>query len=161
MSDAVILGVAGIAVSGVIGPGIAAWFSHRADRTRFRRDQVSQRRDQLRCLLDDAAGLLASGPTNLRLLRESAPGSSDHDRASQWLRDVFPIGRRLQLWLPANHAVVVAYDHMRRELVTTAQATDSTSIDASLERFEALRDQFFDQARIVLFAPITAKGGPL
>jgi hypothetical protein len=47
----------------------AATLSRRDEQSRFRRDEVVHRRDQLRDILDEAAVLLAKGPTNLRRLR--------------------------------------------------------------------------------------------
>ena len=161
MSDAAILGVAGIVVSGIIGPAVAAWLAQNAEVGRFRRDQIAHRRDQLRDLLNDAAVLLAQGPTNLRLLKEAGPKSPDHERATQWVRDVFPVGQRLQLWLSTDHAVVRAYDDLRDELVAAAEAKGDTALEASLSRFEDLRRRFLDEARSILLAPVATKEGPL
>ncbi len=160
MSDAVILGVTGIVVSGVIGPAVAAWLSRRAELSRFRRDQVVYQRDQLKALLDEAAILLAKGPTNLRLLREAAPESPERRRATEWLGEVFPIGQRLQLWLPRDHAAVQVYDRVREALVTTAKTAHPSETDAALDHFDELRGDFLDQARLLLATP-PAKGGAL
>ena len=159
MSDAVVLGVTGIVVSGVAGPAVAAWLSRRAELSRFRRDEVAHRREQLRAVLDEAAVLLAKGPTNLRLLREAASDTTEHERASEWLREVFPIGQRLQLWLPSDHAAVHAYNKVREALVATAEATDADVSGKALAQFDDLRREFLDQARGILLAPIATQGG--
>lgn len=158
MSDVVVLGVAGIVVSGVLGPAVASVLSRQADTRRFQRDQIAHHRDQLRDLVDDAAVLLASGPTNLRLLREAPANSPDRANATEWLRDVFPIGQRLQLWLPSDHAAVVAYERVREALVAAVDAVDP---EQAMATFEDLRRRFLDEARGVLLAPIAAQGGPL
>jgi hypothetical protein len=161
VSDAVVLGVTGIVVSGVVGPGVAAWLSRRAELSRFRRDEVVRRRDELRDVLDEAAVLLAKGPTNLRLLREAAADSKEHDAASEWLRGVFPIGQRLQLWLPSDHGVVRAYDRVREALVTTVEDPDGDVSDEAVGQFDDLRRKFLDEARGILLAPIASQGGTL
>lgn len=158
VTDAAVLGVTGIVVSGVIGPAVAAWLSCRAELRRFRRDEVARRREQLRAVLDEAAVLLAKGPTNLRLLRETASDTTEHERASEWLREVFPIGQRLQLWLPSDHATVRAYNKVREALVTTVEATDADVIDEALAQFDDLRREFLDEARGILLAPIANVG---
>ncbi len=161
MSDAVILGLTGIVVSGVIGPAVAAWLTHRAELNRFRRDQVVYRRDQLKALLEDAAVLSAKGPTNLRVLQATALDSPEHRDASEWLREVFPIGQRLQLWLPGDHAAIQVYDSVREALVTAAKTADLSALDAALTRFDALRSDFLDEARSLLLTPYSAKGDVL
>lgn len=146
VSDAVVLGITGIVVSGVVGPAVAAWLARRAELGRFDRDQVSHRREQVRALLDEAAVLLASGPTNLRVLREAPAGSSEKDHASDWLRQVFPIGQRLQLWLPGDHPAICSYEEVREALVQAVEASTLES-EGALSRFEGLREQFLEEAR--------------
>lgn len=114
----------------------------------------------VRCL-NEAAGLLASGPTNLRVLHEAERDSDDLQRARNWLSQVFPIGQRLQLWLPGDHVVVEAYERVREQLVAAAEAGPTASSDALLERFETERRGFLDLARTTLLSPIPEAGGPL
>lgn len=161
VSDAVVLGVTGIVVSGVAGPAVAAWLSHRAELGRYSRDQVAYRKDQLRALFDEAAVLLAKGPTNLRLLREAAPDSPEREQASEWLREVFPIGQRLELWLPSDHAAVRAYGEVREALVSTVDAEDVDAGEQALARFDDLRREFLDEARGILLAPVSMQGGAI
>ncbi|MGH9170826.1 MAG: hypothetical protein ACRD0Z_08135 [Acidimicrobiales bacterium] len=159
MSDAVTLGVTGIVVSGVIGPAVAAWLSRRAELSRFRREQVVYQRNQLKALLDEAAVLLAKGPTNLRLLREAALDSPERGHANEWLGEVFPIGQRLQLWLPSDHVAVQVYDRVREALVTTAESADPVAIGTALAQFDELRGEFLDEARSLLLTPYSAQRG--
>jgi hypothetical protein len=159
--NAVVVGVTGIVVSGVVGPSVAALLARRARSREFRREQVAQRRDELRKLLDEAAGLLASGPTNLRVMHEQRGDPQDLERARAWLSNVFPIGQRLQLWLPGNHAVVVAYERVREQLVAAAQAGVAGSGEALLERFESERRIFLDVSRETLLSPIPETEGGL
>jgi hypothetical protein len=159
--NAVIVGVTGIVVSGVLGPSVASWLARRSRSREFHREQVAQRRDELRGLLDEAAALLASGPTNVRILHERQAGADDLDRARAWLSQVFPIGQRLQLWLPSDHAVVTAYERVREQLIAAAEAGVTPSGVALLERFEEDRRAFLDSARETLLSPIPETGSGL
>src|SRR5258708_1475213 len=93
---ALITSIAGILVSGVVGPQFTSWSTRRANRKQFNRDQNARRRDDLRSLLDEAAILLASGATNLRHIREANPDSE----LANWLSQIFPPGHRLRRRLP-------------------------------------------------------------
>jgi hypothetical protein len=158
--DAVIIGVTGIVVSGVIGPAVAASMARRGRSREFHREQAAARRNQLRALLDEAASLLASGPTHLRVLQGPKPDSDDLQRARSWLLLVFPIGQRLRLWLPANHPVVEGYENVRRQLVSAAES--GRSADRSvLDDFEQERSRFLEVCRETLLSPVPERGPAL
>lgn len=158
--NAVIVGVTGIIVSGVVGPSIAALLARRSRTREFHREQVAARRGELRQLLDEAASLLASGPTNVRILHEQQAGAEvEHARA--WLSQVFPIGQRLQLWLPADHPVVTSYERVRERLVDAAGAGAAPGSDRILDQFEQDRASFLDHARDALLSPIPEAGAGL
>lgn len=158
--NAVIVGVTGIIVSGVVGPGVAALLARRSRLREFHREQVAARRSELRKLLDEAASLLASGPTNVRILHEQTAGV-ELERARAWLSQVFPIGQRLQLWLPADHLVVTSYERVRERLVKAAQAGSEPAADVILDQFEQERTVFLDHARDALLSPIPEAGAGL
>jgi hypothetical protein len=104
---------------------------------------------------------LASGPTNLRVLRQSPPDPDDIQQARSWLSEVFPIGQRLQLWLPGDHEVVVACERVRGQLVAAAEAGETASGAALLERFEHERRRFLDLSRETLLRTIPETGAAL
>ena len=105
--------------------------------------------------------LLASGPTNLRILRGQGTNTVDLERARSWLSQVFPIGQRLQLWLPSDHQVVVAYERVRERLLAAAE-DDSTATGAvQIEQFEEDRRTFLDVSRATLLSPIPETGAGL
>lgn len=158
--NAVIVGVTGIIVSGVVGPSVAAVLARRSRSREFHREQVAARRTELRKLLDEAASLLASGPTNVRILHEQTAGA-ELERARAWLSQVFPIGQRLQLWLPADHAVVISYERVRERLVEAAQAGPAPTADVILDQFESERAAFLERARAALLSPIPEAGAGL
>lgn len=155
--NTVIVGVTGIVVSGVVGPAVAAVLARRTRTREFHREQVAARRDELRKLLDEAASLLASGPTNVRILHERTAGA-ELDRARGWLSQVFPIGQRLQLWLSADHPVITAYERVRERLVDAAEAGPAPATEAILDQFELERKTFLDRARDALLGPIPEEG---
>src|SRR5258708_1439399 len=147
---ALITSLAGILVSGVVGPQFTSWSTRRANRKQFNRDQNARRRDDLRSLLDEAAILLASGATNLRHIREANPDSE----LANWLSQIFPLGQRLRLRLPKNHQIVRAYDEVTDALATAADS----DVQAVVADFEAKRDHFLDVARQTLDTEIPEDG---
>lgn len=159
-NNAVMVGVTGIVVSGVVGPTVAAWFARRSRSREFHREQVAARRNELRKLLDEAASLLASGPMNLRILHEQQAGTEVED-ARIWLSQVFPIGQRLQLWLPANHPVITSYECVREQLVEAARVGAAPGSELIYELFEQDRTAFLDHAREALLRPIPETGAGL
>jgi hypothetical protein len=143
-------------VSGVVGPQITAWWTRRSNRLQFDRDQNAKRRDELRTILDDAAVLLASGATNLRLTLENArSGQADSDELADWRRQVFPMGQRLRLRLSDDNEVVRAYDDARGALIATGDGTGN--IEAAISNFETQRSRFLDEARRELNKKIPEK----
>jgi hypothetical protein len=161
MADSTVaVGITGILVSGVVGPSVAAVLARRSRSREFHREQVAARRNELRKLLDEAASLLASGPTNVRILHEQEVGI-EVERARAWLSEVFPVGQRLQLWLPASHPVVISYDRVRERLVEAAQAGPKPGSDLILDQFEQERAAFLDRARDALLSPIPETGAGL
>lgn len=151
--------IAGIAVSGVLGPQITTWATRRANRRQFDRDQNAKRRDDLRTILDEAAVLLASGTTNLRLTLENAKsGQADSEELANWRRQVFPMSQRLRLRLSGDNEVVRAYDDAREALIETGGETNN--IDAAISNFETQRNRFLDTARKELDKRIPEKVEP-
>lgn len=154
MADStVIVGVTGIIVSGVVGPSVAAVLARRSRSREFHREQVAARRSELRKLLDEAASLLASGPTNVRILHEQAT-SEEAEQARAWLSQIFPIGQRLQLWLPADHPVVTSYERVRKGLLQAAETGPAAETGMVLDQFERERTEFLDRSREALLSPI-------
>ena len=143
-----IVSVVGIATSGVVGPQITAWATRKANRLQFDRERAANRIDELRGLVDEAAVLLAAGATNLRLLAQGAATPP-----ADWVQQVFPLGQRLRLRLPEDHAIVTAYDAVRAALTSTAEAAPD-QLDACLAEFEGKRSEFLRQARETLNAPV-------
>jgi hypothetical protein len=157
--SALILGVTGIVVSGIIGPGIAAMLSQRSQTSGFNRSQAAGRRDELRAVLDDAAVLLATGATNLRMLQSTSPDPADLKAAKEWMAQIFPIGQRLQLWLPHDDLVVIAYETVREQLVVAGGPGTAQQTEDALQKFESERRTFLDLARAKLLLPILDKEG--
>lgn len=158
INSALVLGVTGIVVSGVVGPGIAAWMANKSQLGEFRRSEASADRDQLRALIDEAAVLLASGASNLRILEEADPDPVELQSALEWKLQVFPIGQRLQLWLAHDDPVVVAYERVRLQMVAAGEAAPGTDTERQLDEFEKRRREFLDVSRARLLEPIPAYG---
>jgi hypothetical protein len=78
-----IVSLAGIGASGVVGPAATGWATRRATRQQFERELARERHDDLAGLIDEAARLLSYGATNLRLIASAkSAGPSDAARAS-------------------------------------------------------------------------------
>jgi hypothetical protein len=152
MSNAAILGVTGIVVSGVVGPLVVGWMSRRGDRQRFEHDQQQRRRDDLQAVVDHAAVLLGAGETNLRLAHEAASqDAAPPGDFGEWARNVHLLGQRLLLRLPANDPVVTKYEAVRQALIAVGETYgDEARYPQAVTDFEARRSEFLDEARAAL-----------
>jgi hypothetical protein len=151
-----IVGVVGIVFSGFVGPSVVAFFTARRERSRDKRALIAARRDDLRAVVDEAAGVLGGAVTALRpLLAAEMTGEESPKEPRDFLGALVPLGQRLQLRLPAEHDVIKSYDLARDKLLALADATESqAAFDAAIEQFEASRKVFLDEARNVLQAPV-------
>lgn len=155
-----IISITGIAVSGVVGPSTTAWAARRAARSQFLRDRAADRRDELRDLLDEAAGVLGLGATRLRQSWESDRAGREAPDLQPWSEQVFTIGQRLRLRLPANDPIVAAYNSVRQKLVAAGALVselNAETYEAALGEFETARDHFLETSQTALDAPINAK----
>jgi len=159
VNSTLVIGVTGIVVSGIVGPTIAAWFSRQSQTRDFNRAQAAGCRDELRVLLDQAAVLLATGATNLRILNESHPDPAQLQNAKEWTLQIFPIGQRLELWLPHDDPVVMAYENVRQRLIAAEGVEGGQASEQSLRRFEEARRRFLELSRMKLLSPILKSDG--
>ncbi len=157
MSNAAILGVTGIVVSGVVGPLVVGWMSRRGDRQRFERDQQQRRREDLQAVVDDGAVLLGAGETNLRLAHEAASqDAAPPADVGEWARNVHLLGQRLLLRLSTNEPVVTKYEAVRQALIAVGETYgDEARYPHAVTDFEARRSEFLDVARAALERTIT------
>lgn len=150
-----LIALAGIVVSGVLGPWVAALMARKSSRQQFTLDQGALRREELQKLLDEAAELLGAGVTHVRRLRETADHGDDAaQQAQEWLDKVFPLGQRLRLRLPETDKVVTTYDAVRERLVAYIVSKEMTA-DAAVQEYEVARNDFLKAARQTLGAPIS------
>jgi hypothetical protein len=156
-----IAAVTGIVVSGIVGPSATAWASRRAARKQFVRDRAAARRDELRSLLDEAAVTLGLGGSRLRQVRHSGePGSRLSEPQPSWAEQVFTVGQRLRLRLPADDPIILSYDRVRQQLVVLAELSsqaDEASYEQVMTAFETARDAFLAASQAALDAPISDK----
>lgn len=152
MSNAAILGVTGIVVSGVVGPLVVGWMNRTGDRQRFERDQRLRRREDLQAVADDGALLLGAGETNLRLAHEAASqGVAAPADVGDWARNVQLLGQRLLLRLPADDPVVTKYQAVRRALIAVGETYgDEARYPMAVTEFEDRRSDFLDETRAAL-----------
>ena len=150
-----LIGIVGIVVSGILGPAVTIGLSRKSARQQFKRDLIVTRRDDLASLLDEAALLLGAGGTNLRLLNEATDRNPAPPSAREWARSIFPLGQRLRLRLPDEHAVVRAYDDVRQRLTDAQEGiTSEEAFSDALDRYEQARTAFLDAAREAVQAPV-------
>lgn len=161
-SPTVIVSIAGIVVSGVVGPAVSTWAARVSARRQFVRDREATRRDELLSLLDEAASILGLGPVRLRQTREHASDRTTPEAEVRiWPEQVYALGQRLRLRLGAEHEVVTAYERVRARLVECGQigsdVADTQKHENAILRFEAARGEFLDAAGRALKARISDK----
>jgi hypothetical protein len=151
-----VVGIVGIIVSGIAGPTVAAVLSARRERAKDKRALIAARRDDVRAVVDEAAKLLGGAVSALRpLLAAELAGDAPPPGPRDFLGALVPLGQRLRLRLPEDSPVVAAYDATRHRLVDLADATGSqAAFDEAVEAFEDARQEFLDEARKVLQAPV-------
>lgn len=153
MTDTVVISIVGIAVSGVIGPGVAAHWARARQRADHDHERGERRYEDLARLLDDAAQLLAPGASRLRAM---ADREVDPAELGAWPSQVHATYERILLRLPAEDPVSKAYLAARDRLVNAAQAfADKRShpeINELVDRFEETRMTFLEKARQCLAA---------
>jgi hypothetical protein len=142
-------------MSGVVGPSLTSWANRRGATQGFQREVRRSQRDDIRQLLDEAAVLLAQGPTMVRRLQEAVASAGEQPaKASEWRAEVFPLGERLRLRLPVDHPIVTSYEVVRTSLADALEAASTDRANAAVDRFENLRDAFLQEGRHLLDQPI-------
>lgn len=153
MTDTAVISIVGIAVSGIVGPGVAALWARARQRADHHHERHERRYEDLARLLDDAAQLLAPGGSRLRAM---ADGELDPAELGAWPSQIHATYERLLLRLPADDPVSVAYCAARDRLVDVAQALEDkrphSEINELFDRFEGARVTFLERARECLAA---------
>lgn len=147
--------MAGIAVSGVVGPAATAWATRRANRQQFERDQRAKRRDDFRALVDDAAKLLGAGVTNLRLSRDAkSAGQDEPAEVEEWATHVHLLKQRLLLRRTAADKVMTSYAEVLEALEAVGSAGHERDYEAAVSVYEERMDTFLSTARSSLDRPV-------
>jgi len=149
VSNAAILGVTGIVVSGVVGPAIAFIAARNGDRRRYALDARQRQHEDLQKVVDDGAVLLGAGQTNLRLAREAVSAGGDvPEEVKEWSSQVHLLGQRLLLRLPATDPIIVRYEAVREALLALGESYgDEARYEDAAADFETRRDDFLTEAR--------------
>jgi hypothetical protein len=154
-----IVGVAGIVVSGLVGPSVAAaWVSHRENR-RDHFSLIDSRRIDLRAVIDDSAKLLGGAVPRVRqLVAAEEKGEPLPPGPADLLGELVPLGQRLQLRLPRDHEVVQFYEDACAGLRALAkERTSQERFEEAAKKFEAQREVFLNAGRKTLQGPISTK----
>jgi hypothetical protein len=153
-----LVGVVGILVSGLIGPSVAALWVNRRERQRDHFALIDMRRQDLRGVIDETAKLLGGAVHHLRhLVVAEKKGEELPPDSTDLLRELVPLGQRLQLRLPRNHEVIRFYDDACTGLRNLAKQTSKDDFDKAADNFEAQREVFLNAGRKVLLAPVSMK----
>jgi hypothetical protein len=155
-----VVGVVGIVFSGLIGPSVSAGWVSRRERRRDHQTTIIKRREDLQLVVDEAAKILGGAVSHLRpLLAAKQANKPLPTGPADLLKELVPLGQRLQLRLPESHQVLKRYEGARKGLIQVSHADSSQAeFDEAADKFESLRGQFLDAARAALQAPITKKG---
>lgn len=154
-----IVGIVGIVFSGFVGPSVSAGWVSRRERRRDHQATIIKRREDLQTVIDEAAKILGGAVSHLRpLLAAKQANEPLPTGPADLLKELVPLGQRLQLRLPASHPVLETYESARNGLIGVSRA-DSSQIefDRAADKFEGLRSRFLDAARVALQAPISDK----
>ena len=159
-NSTLIVGTVGILVSGLVGPSVAARWTTRLEREKDTRARSIARRDDLRVIVDEAAKALGGAVARLRpALEAQQSGQPLSQDTRDFLADLFTLGQRLRLRVPAVDPMVSSYDTAREQLIAVSRATNSqAAFDAAATTFEDRRADFLDQSREALNAPISGGG---
>jgi hypothetical protein len=146
VSDTAAISIAGILVSGVVGPGFAARWARSRQRADHRQAHEEKEHEDLTSLLDGAAVALAPGVSKFRKARSGGEPELD-----VWSGEVHATYERLLLRLAEDDPVAVAYKAARDRLTAVAEVfaegAGATREDAAAEAFEAARTDFLARAR--------------
>lgn len=149
LSDTATISIVGIAVSGVIGPGFAAYWARSRQRDDHRHAHAEKEHDDLTALLDSAAATLASGATRLRKAK-----SGDEPGLDAWAGEVHATYERLLLRVAVDDPVAIAYKETRDRLTALADVFAShgggPDEDAAIMAFKQARATYLEQARVCL-----------
>jgi len=154
-----LVGVVGVLVSGLVGPSVAAAWTSRRERDRDHRTLVATRRDDLLEVIDEAAKLLAGAIPNVkRLMAATAKDQELPEGPRDLLSQMVPLSQRLQLRLPADHAVIETFEAAREALIKVSKSDSSQDdFDRAADAFEDRRADFLDACRGALQEKITRK----
>ena len=146
LTDTAAISIVGIVVSGVVGPGFAAWWARKRQKVDHRNEDAQKRADDLSALFDAAAETLAPGVTEFRRLR----AGEDADLAA-WAARVHVTYERLLLRLPAEDPVASTYLRARERLVEVGETlrggAGEAAEEAAINAFETARSDFLARAR--------------
>ena len=159
MSDTtktLLVAVAGILVSGVVGPAVTAWATRRANRQQFERDQAAKRREDFRSLVDDAAKLLGAGVTNLRIGREAREaGGGVPSEVTDWASAAHLLRQRLLLRRASEHQVMTTYAGVLDALEAVSAAAEEAAYENAVTNYEQSMNAFLATARASLDAAVS------
>ena len=152
-----IVSVVSVIFSAFVGPTVTAFLASKRERDKDHRIIVDRRRDDLRSVLDDAAGVLSVAVAKLRpLLAAQQQGCDLPEEPAEFLGSLVPLGQRLRLRLSADHRVVVSYDVAHVALRALGAATVSKGAwDAAVADFEDKRKEFLQAGQAALHGKIT------
>jgi hypothetical protein len=156
-SDTVIVSIVGIVTSGVVGPGVAAWWARNRQHAEFEHDRETRRADDLRQVLDNAAICLGSGLSRFREAFEAeAAGQPIPAERQEWFEQAHLAHERLRLRLPEGHPVIDRYETARERLLDFAEMLEQTQgqdrgrENEATAAFEQARGEFLSEAQVVL-----------
>jgi hypothetical protein len=156
VNDTLVISLAGILTSGVVGPWVGARWASTRQRDEFKNDWLSRRSDDLRGVLDEAATLLASGASMFRRAAEArASGERIPDRIDEWSEQAHLARERLRLRIRPDDPVISRYEAARERLIDYAKllGQESGRVDPdgpALDAFESARADFLEAARAAL-----------
>ncbi len=147
-----IVEVAGIVTSGIVGPVFTTSSVRRAERLRLVSEEQERRRGALHDLIDEAATVLGEGSLNIHEAARAAEfGDPEPPELEQWANRVYVLEQRILLRLTSSDPIIKSLDNV---IAVLNELGDSTERDHRYRelarRFDTAQRTFLDEARTAL-----------
>ena len=152
MTNIVVVEVAGILVSGIVGPVFVSLSTRYSERMRLMKEEGERRRDELHGVVEEAAKTLGEGSLTLREAeRAAAFGDPEPPELGEWSNRVYLIEQRLLLRLQPDDPVIKRLDDVLEILDGISDERRSGSSQGGVvRRYDEAQRQFLAEARAAL-----------
>jgi hypothetical protein len=148
-----IVEVAGIVASGVIGPTLTTFAVRKAELLRLASEQHEHRRDALRDLIDETAVVVGEASKHVRDAAHAARFGDPEPELDEWATRVGLLERRLRLHLEPTDPVITSLHRIIDLLASATEAghgNGGQGYDGLGLRLDAAHNTFLEEGRAAL-----------